>query len=198
MAPRTSGPLLRLLTVVVCASLAGACTTVRITATTRSSIEQRLLTHALARAAAQIDLAPLAGRRVKLDVFALTADQGFAREFLRARLETRGVRIVRAGEADVTLQVFAAALAVDSAETLLGLPAMQAPTLGIPIPELALFKWERSRGHVEAHSYLYDPDGRLVGQGRDVLGETKYHRFTVLFFVNFTVTDVDDPPMPDD
>ena len=179
---------------VICALLAAGCTTVRVTATTRSSVEQRLLTHALARAAAQIDVRPLAGRAVRLEVFALTADQGFAREFLRARLEARGVRIVTAGDADVTLQVFAAALAVDTAETLFGLPAMQAPVLGIPTPELALFKWERSRGHVEAYSYLYDPEGRLVGQVPDVLGETKYNRFTILFFINFTVTDVDTPP----
>lgn len=183
--------------VVAVALLLSGCTTVRVTATTRSSIEQRLLVRSLERAAARLDTRLLAGRAVKLELFALTADQAFAREFLRTRLETRGLRMAAAGaDADVTLQVFAAALAVDTAETLFGLPAMQAPVLAVPIPELALFKWERSRGHVEVQSYVYDGDGRLVAHVPDALGETKYDRFTVLIFINFTVTDLDDPPPP--
>jgi hypothetical protein len=46
----------------------------------------------------------------------------------------------------VTLRVFATALAVDTADSLVGVPAMQVPVLAFPIPEIALFKWERSRG----------------------------------------------------
>jgi hypothetical protein len=181
-----------------CALAAAGCTTVQITATARSSVEQRLLTHALARAAAQIDIAPLAGRLVKLELFALGNDQAFAREFLRAQLETRGVRIASgaAAEADVALQVFGAALAVDTAQTLLGLPAMQAPVLTIPIPEIALFKWERSRGHAEVQSYLYDANGQLAGRLPDVLGETRYDRFTLLIFISFSRTDVALPSSP--
>lgn len=184
------------LIVAACALATAGCTTVRITATERSSVEQRLLTHALARAAAQLDIAPLAGRLVKLELFTLAKDQAFAREFFRAQLETRGVRIASGAGADaeVALQVFAAALAVDTAQTLVGLPAMQAPVLAVPIPEIALFKWERSRGHAEVQSYLYDARGQLAGRVPDVLGEAKYDRFTVLIFISFSRTDVEVPP----
>jgi hypothetical protein len=176
-------------------ALAGSgCTTVRVTATTRSSIEQRLITRALERAAARLDVRPLRDRVVGLELYTLTADQGFAREFFRARLEARGIRIARGADADVTLQVFAAALAVDTAETLLGLPAMQTPVLAVPIPEIALFKWERSRGHAEVQSYLYDPGGRLIERVSDALGEATWDRFTILIFVSFAITDIDRPP----
>ena len=172
------------------------CTTVRVTASERSSTEQQLLARSLERAAALLDASPLVGRVVKIDLFTLSKDQAFAREFLRARLEARGIRVSSGSDAQVTLQVFTTALAVDTADTLVGLPAMQAPVLAVPIPELALFKWQRNRGHAELQSYLYDPNGRLVGRVPDVLGKAKYDRFTILVFINFTVTDIDQPPAP--
>src|SRR5919108_3588636 len=173
-----------------------ACTTARVTATQRSSIEQRLLVRSLERAAARLDLAPLIGQRVKIDLFTLTNDGFFAREFLRARLEGRGLRFAGPGdEADVTIQVFAAALAVDTADTLVGLPAMQAPILAVPIPEIALFKLERSRGHAEMQTYTYDSGGHLITRLGDAKGEARYNRITLLIFISFAVTDIDDPPV---
>ena len=174
--------------------LVAGCTTVRTTPTTRSSIEQRLLVRSLERAAASVDVTPLVGRAVRLQLFSLTLDQAFAREFLRVRLERRGLRILDGTGADLTLQVFAAALAVDTADTLFGVPAMQVPVLAVPIPEIALFKWERSRGHAELQSYVYDASGQLLGQVRDVLGQAKWDRFTILIFISFVITDMDKPP----
>ena len=176
---------------------ATGCTTVRVTGTERSSIEQRLIVRSLERAAARLDITPLVGRSVRLELFTLTKDERFAREFLRTRLEGRGLHIVSASPADLTLQVFTSALAVDTADTLLGLPAMQAPVLAIPIPEIALFKWERSRGHAELQSYVYDMAGRLLGHVHDVLGQAKWDRFKILIFISFTITDIDKrPPEP--
>jgi hypothetical protein len=184
------------LLVLAMAAACTACTTARVTATERSSIEQRLLVRSLERAAARLETASLAGQRVKIDLFTLTNDAFFAREFLRARLEARGVRFVGPGdEADVTIQMFAAALAVDTADTLLGIPAMQAPILAVPIPEIALFKLERSRGHAEMQTYTYDSSGRLITRLGDAKGEARYHRVTILIFISFAVTDIDDPPV---
>jgi hypothetical protein len=174
--------------------LGAGCTTVRVTATERSSIEQRLLVRSLERAAARLDIAPLVGRLVRIELFSLTKDQAFAREFLRVRLEARGLRVASGADADLTLQVFTAALAVDTADTLVGLPAMQAPVLAVPIPEIALFKLERSRGHAELQSYVFDASGQLLGQVHDVLGQAKWHRFTILIFISFVVTDIDKGP----
>lgn len=175
-------------------ALSTACTTVRITGTTRSSVEQRLLVRSLERAAARLDTRSLAGRPVRIELYGLTPDHIFARDFFRARLEARGLRVTAGFDADVTLQVFATALAVDTAETLLGVPSMQAPILAVPIPEIALFKWERSRGHAEVQLYTYDAAGRLISQLPDVLGEARYDRFTILIFVSFSVSDLDEPP----
>ena len=146
------------------ASIMGAgCTTVHITATPRSSVEQRLIVRSLERAVARLEPAPLAGRTVRLEVFGLTDDRAFAEEFAKAQLEARGIRIARGSDApEVILRMFLAALAVDTAQTLLGLPTMQVPVLPVPIPELALFKWERSSGHAKVHVFRYDAAGRLL------------------------------------
>lgn len=181
---------------VALAGMSTACTTVRVTATERSSIEQRLLVRSLERAAVRLDTTSLVGQRLKIELFALTSDAFFAREFLRARLERRGLQFAGPGdEADVTIQVFAAALAVDTADTLVGLPAMQAPILAVPIPEIAIFKLERSRGHAEVQTYTYDTRGRLITRLGDAKGEARYNRVTLLIFISFAVTDIDDPPV---
>ena len=192
---RVSGAGRSLIIIAALLILSTACTTVRITATTRSSVEQRLLVRSLERAAVRLDKRPFLGRPVRLELFGLTSDHLFARDFLRARLEARGIRVTTAPDAEVTLQVFATALAVDTSDTLLGIPSMQVPVLAVPIPEIALFKWERSRGHAELQVYTYDATGTLISQLPDVLGEAKYDRFTVLILISFTVTDVDEGPV---
>src|SRR5688572_16510086 len=174
--------------------LSTACTTVRITATERSSVEQRLLVRSLERAAARLDKRPFLDRRVRVELTGLTSDQTFARDFLRVRLEARGIRVTPGPDADLTLQVFAAALAVDTADTLFGVPSMQVPVLAVPIPEIALFKWERSRGHAAIQLYTYDQTGALITQLPDALGEAKYDRYTILILISFAVSDLDEPP----
>jgi hypothetical protein len=115
---------------------------------------------------------------------------------LRTRLEARGVRVAREAEpADVVVRFFAGALAVDTAQTLFGIPsALQLPVLAVQLPEIALFKWERSRGHTEVQVYTYDADGRFLERLPDARGESKWNRFTFLILITFTTSDLDDPP----
>lgn len=127
-------------------------------------------------------------------MFGLTSDHVFARDFFRARLEERGLRVTNGSDAEVTLQVFATSLAVDTGDTLFGIPSMQVPVLAVPIPEIALFKWERSRGRAEVQLYTYDTAGRLISRLPDALGEATYDRFTLLIFISFSVTDLDTAP----
>jgi hypothetical protein len=170
----------------------------QVTLTARSGTEQQLLVRSLERAVAQLDTRQLVGRRVRLDLLAMTGDEAFAREFTRARLERRGVRVVRdASPPDVLLRVFATTLAVDRGETLLGIPALQVPIVSVPIPELPLFKWLRHRGLVEMQAYVYDPaTDRLLDVLPTALGHAKVDGFTVLFVISFGVDDLDERAEP--
>jgi hypothetical protein len=71
-------------------------------------MEQRLFLRSLERAIAQIDVEPFNGKRVFLDLTALTADQIYARTYVEAELRQRGVQIVRdASESEVRIQMMA-------------------------------------------------------------------------------------------
>ncbi|HXH83698.1 MAG TPA: hypothetical protein VNN07_12335, partial [Candidatus Tectomicrobia bacterium] len=92
------------------------------------------------------------------------------------------------------LRLFAHALAVDTADTLLGIPEIQLPVLAVPIPEIALFKWERAHGTAALQVYAFDAEGRFVERLPDARGTGRWNRFTLLIFVSFIVTDLDEPP----
>jgi hypothetical protein len=182
-----------LLAVAIVSALPG-CTTVRQTGTERSSIEQRLLVRALERAVAQFDTVSLGQRPIEVRVQGLTTDQNFAQDFVATRLALRGVKVVRPGEVpEMVLRIFATALAVDNDSTLLGIPTMVVPVLGFPIPEIAIFKTERSRGHAEVQLFLYDDDGHFVGALPDAFGQSRYNRYTVLIIFSFSVGDLGKP-----
>jgi hypothetical protein len=168
------------------------------TATVRSVIEQRLLSRSLERALAQIDVEPFKGKRVFLDLTALTADQIYARTYVEAELRQRGVQIVRdASESEVRIQVMAPGLGVDQGETLIGVPATAVPLLSISIPEIALFKWIRHRGLTEVKFYAYDnKDGRPFEVAPSAIGHSRYSQFIVLLIIRFTSDDLDVPPAP--
>jgi hypothetical protein len=166
------------------------------TATTRSTIEQRLLARSLERAVAQIDVAMFQGAPVFVDVVGFTPDQAYARAYVMAELRQRGVAIVEdASAADVRLQVLAPGLGVDQGETFIGIPATTLPLLIVSIPEIALFKWVRHRGTTEVKFYSYHArDGRPFEPAPTGVGRSKYDQFTILIIIRFSRDDLDEPP----
>lgn len=180
--------------------LAGAgCVTPReVTLTARSGVEQELVVRSLERAVARLDVERLVGRKVALDLFALTADRAFAREFVTARLQRRGLHVVGdAARAEVRLKVFATVLGTDRGETLIGIPALQAPIVAIPIPEIALFKWVRQRGTAEIQLYAYDPaTDQLLDGVPAARGRAKFDEFRLLLVIGFVVSDLDERAEP--
>ena len=171
----------------------GGCVTPRqVTLTPRSGVEQELIVRSLERAVARLDVERFVGRRVVLDLFTLTPDQAFARGFVTARLQRRGVQVISdSARAEVRLKVFATVLGIDRGQTLIGIPALQAPVVSIPIPEIALFKWERHRGLAEIQVYAYDPEtDRLLDGVTAARGRAKFDEFRILLVIGFAVSDL--------
>ena len=129
-----------------------------------SGISQQLLIRSLERGLTQLDLGRFAGQRVDADVFVQAGNQVFVKEFVVAWLEAHGVRVVSNAPA-LKLKVFASVLGTDHSQTLLGIPAFQAPVVNVPVPEIALFKWVRNRGLSELRVYAVDgKTGHFVDQ----------------------------------
>jgi hypothetical protein len=187
----------RLVLLAVVAALSAGCATGRdVTRTARSGVEQEILVRSLERAVAGLDLRSVQDRRVALDIYGLTKDVDFAREYLVAAMEARGVRVVPASEhPDRRLKVFTTILGTDRDETFFGIPAFPVPVLTVPFPEVPLFKWVRNRGLVEMQTFAYDArTGEFLGRLPTLIGRSKFDQFAILLLIGFTVSDLDEPP----
>jgi hypothetical protein len=176
--------------------LTAACGAMTATRSGRSAVEQGLLVRSLERAVGALDTSKLVGQRVALELFGLTDDREFARQLLSTRLRARGVDLVDDPKAaQLRIRAFASILGVDQGDTLIGVPALQVPVVSLPVPEIALFKWMRSRGHTELQMFVFDPaSDRFLERIPDGVGRSRYDRFTVLLVFGFTWSDLDEAP----
>lgn len=128
-----------------------------------------------------------------MDLYSLSSDREFAKEFVLVWLEEQGSRVsADPKRADVRLKVFISVLGVDEGLSFLGIPSFKAPILDFPVPEVPLFKSLQHRGRAEVQVYTYDGQtGGFVEKSSPGIGNAKYDDYTVLLFVNFNVNDLD-------
>ena len=194
-----AGPARRLgLTVALIALCTTGCSYVLFTTHERTAVEQELVVRSVDRAIGSLNTTALTGHRAVFNLYGLTKDADFAKALLSDHLRARGIRLVEAWESpDVRLDVFASVMGIDQTESLIGIPALQAPVVGIPIPEIALFKWNQNRSHTELRLFAFDQaTGRLIEQAPDAEGRAKYDTFKVLLVITFSSSDLDERPVP--
>ena len=163
--------------------------------TKESNLGQKLVYRSLERAVNDLDVREYGEGRIAVNLYTQTGDgsQVFAREYVVDRLKERGLHIVSdESQADRILDVFISVLGIDVGETLFGLPSIPVTLYGLTTPELALYKSSRNQGEAEIQVYTFDArTGDFIGKTRTFSGDTYYNRHRVLFFINFTKTDLD-------
>jgi len=191
--------LTRGLVIVALITLAGGCAgSSQLIPTQPSAVTQQLVVRSLERALTQLDVSRFAGRKVSIELTSQSyGAQSFAKEFVATWLEARGVRVT-SDSPDLTLKVIASVLGTDRGETFFGIPQLQSTLIGIPTPEISLFKWVRNRGLTEMSVFAFDARTNTfletVGPG---IGRSMQDDVTILIIINFTRTDVEDrPPAP--
>jgi hypothetical protein len=172
--------------------LGGCALASQIGTTAPTGITQQLLVRALERGLSRLDLARISGKPVALEVAVQAGNEGFVKDFVTTWLKAHGVRTVQ-DSPEQKLKLFVAVYGTDRDQTLIGVPAFQAPVVNVPVPELALFKWVRNRGVAELRMWAFDGKGDVVVDApAPGVGRAKYDDFTVLLFVGFTVSDVNE------
>lgn len=177
------------------AALLGGCALASsIGTTTPTGIGQQLLIRSLERALSDLDLARLRNEAVALEISVHAGNEAFVKDFVATWMKAHGVRV--GGETPARkLKMFVSVYGTDRDQTLIGVPAFQAPVVNVPIPELAFFKWVRNRGQAELRLWAFDAKGdTLVDAPAPGIGRAKYDDFTVLLFIGFTRSDVDQRP----
>ena len=147
---------------IVSLCLAG-CSSRLVTHTSRSAIEQMLLTRAVDKALAKFSLAKLNGAKVFMDGTNLAAvDAPYIKTAARARLSELGATLVaEAGDADLIVEIACGALGTEFKTGTVGLPPLPVPNSPIPLPEISLYKSSERTGIVKLLIFVH-AKGRFV------------------------------------
>jgi hypothetical protein len=153
----------------VALSLTG-CGTTRWSDSKRTATEQLLISDAVERAVMHVDMRPLAGQVVFLDMAVLddVQDGKYLTSALRHQLLASGCRLAPDKDtASVIVEARAGTIGTDRNELLFGMPATSVSFMGngTSIPELALFKRTDQRGIAKVNLFAYErASGRPVWQ----------------------------------
>lgn len=151
-----------LLLVGMAGGLAG-CTSRQFTTTPRTAIEQLLLSAAVDRAMARIELPEVSGKTVYLDFSNLSSyDSEYVKVATRARFSELGAVLAESADgADYVAEVASGGLGMEYKTGMIGLPALPVPSSPVPSPELALYRKVEQTGIMKLLVFVHS-GGRFV------------------------------------
>lgn len=171
------------------ATMLGGCISWRVTNPPRTAVEQLLLSTAIDRAVARLDLGDVVkGKKVHLDVEQLEAvDKPYLVAALHERLGMMGAFILPSAEgAEIIIEARSGGLAIDKFNFMLGIPALSLPvpeTLGsIATPKLPLISKERQTAIAKIGLFARQQDGRPLGATGPKSGHAYFNTWIILFF----------------
>ncbi len=135
------------------------CNTTRVTDTSRTGVEQLLISGAIDKSLDRIDFSSLAGRDVFVDdTYLDCVDKKYVVGVIRHRaLRERARLVAKAEEADVILEVYCGTVGTDRAEGFLGTPAVSVPgPMPIALPEVKLISQATQYGTAKLGIVAYD------------------------------------------
>jgi Family of unknown function (DUF6655) len=175
----------------------GACTTVRESSPQRTATEQLLISTAVDRAIAQVNLKIPAGTKVFVDADQLEGSDGkYAAGEMKDRLLRNGAHLVNdKGNADAVVEVRAGALSIDDKQTLVGIDSFDAPIpfagQAAKIPQLALYNDKVRQGVAKIAAFGYSrSDGKLIDVTGPQFGYSHQYERTLLFFFTWRTSDL--------
>jgi hypothetical protein len=191
-------PRLTTLLALILAVLAlGACTTMRETSPQRTATEQLLISTAVDRAIAQVNLKIPDGTKVFVDAEQLEGSDGkYAAGAMKDRLLRGGAHLVAdRGKADAVVEVRAGALSIDDKQTLVGTDSFDVPIplagQAAKIPEIALYKDKERLGVAKIAAIGYSvADGKLIDASGPQFGYSHQDEQVLLFFFSWRSSDL--------
>ena len=158
------------------------CSSPRITETSRSAIEQMLLSGVVDLGIGSADFSEFANKKafIEYDYLAPQVDKPYVQGVFEKQLAKNGVIVTRdAKEADITIQILCGVLATDTNKFTVGLPQLPIPvpdtSLNVAIPELPLFqKLTRSGYGKFGFNVLESKTRKPVKVIGDIIAKTSY------------------------
>ncbi|MDP6543908.1 MAG: hypothetical protein QGH60_07935 [Phycisphaerae bacterium] len=149
--------------IVATALASGGCTSRTFSTTSRTAIEQLLLTRAVDVAMVKFDMPELTGKKVFIDFTNLKCyDAEYVKVAVRSRVAQIGSRLTDSGaDADLTIEVASGALALEYKQGVVGMPAMPVPNSPVPLPAMPFYRSTEQTAIVKLLIFVHD-SGKFV------------------------------------
>ena len=180
------------------ALLAAGCADPNITNTSRSAIEQMLLSSVVERSIGSVNVEEFKGKKVWMDYanLATQVDKAYVQGFVELHFSQSGAIVLKdEKEAEVIVQVISGALATDSNKFMIGTPQLPIPLpktdLSFAIPEIPLFKRIIRSGYGKFSLVMLEAKSRQpIRVVSDIIAKSEYVNWTILL-LPFTSRDID-------
>ena len=145
------------------AAALGGCSSRTFSTTSRTAIEQLLLTRAVDVAMVKFDMPELAGKKVFLDFTNLKCYEAeYVKVAVRNRIAQSGSTLVASsGDADLTVEVASGALALEYKQGVVGMPPLPVPNSPVPLPAMPFYKSTEQTAIVKLLIFVHD-SGKFV------------------------------------
>jgi hypothetical protein len=140
------------------------CATIKQSDTTRTGIEQPLISSAADRALEKFDLRPIAGAKVFVDTQYLDCtDKNYVLVALHERLLANHCTLVgKQEESDVVIELGSGGVGTDRDDLFFGFPGMATPLPApVMVPRIALFERSKAMGTAKIALVAYDTKSKL-------------------------------------
>jgi hypothetical protein len=160
------------------------CATTRYTDTSRTAMEQMLISNAVDQALDRVEFPQLAGQSVFIEEkYIECVDKAYVLGCVRHRVLAGGARLAdKADNADIVLEIRSGGVGTDKVETFYGMPAMAVPgPLPISLPEVKLLGRSTQSGTAKLGIVAYHAkEKKAIGSGGMALARSHDHSWTVL------------------
>ena len=151
------------------AALLTGCASTSSSDTSRTGMEQLLISDAVDKSLSKIDFRPLAGRQVFVDAQYLDCcDKGYVVSGIRHRVVTAGGRLAKdADSSDCVCEIRSGGVGTDRQETYVGTPNIALPGITpVEIPEIKFWNKKRQMATAKIGVMVYDTKTRVpLGPG---------------------------------
>ena len=166
---------------VLLTSLTG-CTTTRTTDTSRTGLEQLLISNAVDQTLDKVALPSVTGKKVFLnDKYFDGVDKGYVLGSIRHRLLRSGAMLVdKKEDSEMTIELCSGGIGTDNVESYIGVPGLTVPGLPVELPEVRLYEKKSQFGTAKLKLVAYDSKtGGMVHDAGAVLARADDSRWSV-------------------
>ena len=162
----------------------GGCATIKESDTSRTGVEQLLISSAVDRSLDKIDFRPIARAKVYVEEKYLDCtDKNYVIVALHQRLLQQNCTLVgKPEDSDITLEIGSGAVGTDRHDLFMGVPQIPLPPPSpISIPKMTLYERNKSMGTAKLAIVAYDTKSRAsVINSAAALARTDYKNYTLV------------------